>query len=140
MFVNQYSSCSLTKPELDKLVAIFGLARKLIVDGDQYVVGLWREILSYQLMWHVWDPGNAPGNSYIPSWSLASVNERVSMRGPREISANNPTLIRIVSAEVPLLSKDPFGQIKSGGLLRLEGPIVKTTIRRCIGMYDNTKW
>jgi hypothetical protein len=140
MFVNRYSSCLLTKPELDKLVAISGLARKLIIDGDQYVAGLWREILPYQLMWRVRDPGNAPGNSNIPSWSWASMNERVSTRGPREISVNNPILIRIVSAEVPLLGKDPFGQIKSGGLLCLEGPIAKTTIRRCIGMYSDAKW
>jgi hypothetical protein len=143
LFVKRYSECDLTKPELDKLVAISGLARKLIVDGDQYVAGLWREILPHQLMWSVQDPGTGtePRNSYIPSWSWASLNRRVKMHAPSEIAADNPILIRIISVEIPLLGKDPFGQIKGGGVLRLEGPLVKTTIRRCIeDNRSNEKW
>ncbi len=140
-FVNRYSECALSKPDLDKLVAISGLARKLIVDGNQYVAGLWREILPYQLMWTASsDPEIVAGNSYIPSWSWASTNKRIFMRGPHEVNASSTILIRIILAEAPLLGKDPFGQIKSGSLLRLEAPIVKTTIRRCIGMYNNAKW
>ncbi len=142
LFVKRYSDCDLSKPELDKLVAISGLARKLIVDRDQYVAGLWREILPHQLMWSVQDPGiGTPGNSYIPSWSWASMNRRVNMHAPSEISANNPILIRIISTEIPLLGKDPFGQIKGGGVLCLEGPLVKNTIRRCIeNNRSNDKW
>jgi hypothetical protein len=143
LFVKRYSECDLTKPELDKLVAISGLARKLIVDGDQYVAGLWREILPHQLMWSVQDPGTGTedGNSYIPSWSWASLNRRVKMHAPSEIAADNPILIRIISVEIPLLGRDPFGQIKGGGVLRLEGPLVKTTIRRCIeDNRSNEKW
>lgn len=140
-FVNRYSQCALSKPELDKLVAISGLARKLIVDGNQYVAGMWKEILPYQLMWCASsDPEMIPGNSYIPSWSWASMNKRIIMRGPHEAGAPSSILIRIIRAESPLFGKDPFGQIKSGSLLCLEGPIVKTTIRLCVGKYNNAKW
>lgn len=140
-FVNRYSECALSKPEIDKLVAISGLARKLIVDGHQYVAGLWREILPYQLMWTASsDLETVPGNSNIPSWSWASMNKRVFMRGPHEANASDSIFIRIVLAEAPLLGKDPFGQISSGSLLLLEAPVAKTTIRRCIGMYNNAKW
>jgi Heterokaryon incompatibility protein (HET) len=139
-FVNRYSACALSKPDKDKLVAISGLARKLIVDGDQYVAGLWKEILPYQLMWTVRsDPETESGNPYIPSWSWASMNKSILMRVPHRENGSS-ILIRALQTEVPLLGNDPFGQIKRGGLLRLEGPVVKTTIRRCIGIYNNKKW
>jgi len=86
------------------------------------------------------DPEMVSGNSYIPSWSWASINKRIFMRGPDGVNASNSILIRIVLAEAPLDGKDPFGQIKNGSLLRLEAPMVKTTIRRCIGMHNNSQW
>ncbi|KAH7079635.1 heterokaryon incompatibility protein-domain-containing protein [Paraphoma chrysanthemicola] len=49
--VERYSSCHLTRTE-DKLVAISGLAREIqLQTRDQYVVGMWRKDLEFQLCW-----------------------------------------------------------------------------------------
>ncbi|CZR67858.1 uncharacterized protein PAC_17757 [Phialocephala subalpina] len=139
--VNRYSECSITKPEVDKLVAISGLARKLIIDGDQYVAGMWREILPDQLLWCA-DKGEQqlmPPNDYIPSWSWASLNKKTYTSVRTEFDRTKP-IVRILQAHIPLLDSDPFGQILPGGILRLEGPLLKANIRRCMGIYNNTKW
>ena len=138
IFVNDYSRRKLSKPQVDKLVAISGLARKLIVDGRNYVAGLWKEILPYQLMWTAHsDPELVPGNLEIPSWSWASLNKQVYTRAPRERD-DSSILIRIISVNAPLVSADPFGQV-NGGLISIEGPLIKTIFRPCIGMYMNKK-
>jgi hypothetical protein len=137
-FVNEYSRRMLSKPDVDKLVAISGLARNLIVDGKDYVAGLWKEILPYQLMWSA-KPGPEleSGTPEIPSWSWASLNKQIYTRPPRG-GDNSSILIRVISANVNLLSADPFGQV-NGGLISTEGPLIKTIFRPCIGMYMNKK-
>lgn len=82
-FVNEYSRRLLSKPEEDKLVAISGLARLLIGDGKEYVAGIWKEILPYQLMWFASsDPELISDNSQVPSWSWAVLNKQIYTRVP----------------------------------------------------------
>ncbi|OTA99473.1 hypothetical protein M426DRAFT_49407, partial [Hypoxylon sp. CI-4A] len=77
--VTQYSSCALSYRS-DKLVAIFGIASRIqdaLKDLDEYVVGLWRSQLPWQLLWEVkWKKGHssddmAPSYDIGPSWSWA---------------------------------------------------------------------
>lgn len=73
--VEDYSRRQLTKFS-DKFPALGGLAR-LIQDEskDEYIAGMWRERLEYQLTWTVHSPDNNRGwtEPYIaPSWSWAS--------------------------------------------------------------------
>ena len=75
--VRNYTRCKLTKPEKDRLAAIWGVA-KLVRDAtrDEYGVGLWRKELHEQLAWRVVDCKTSarPSNlSYNPSWSWGSV-------------------------------------------------------------------
>jgi hypothetical protein len=47
--MQSYSRCRLTYPT-DKLVAIAGLARQAYLEqGDQYIAGMWKKDLVYQL-------------------------------------------------------------------------------------------
>jgi hypothetical protein len=56
--VSAYTKCGLTK-EQDKLIAISGIAdyfeKKM---KDDYLAGLWRSVLPYQLLWRVEDPAS----------------------------------------------------------------------------------
>ncbi|CAI6101179.1 unnamed protein product [Clonostachys chloroleuca] len=75
--VEEYSSCDLTYPEKDRLVALSGIGRAFGNPAD-YLAGLWRDDIAKQLLWR---PGQhvKRHTAYIaPSWSWASMNGSVT--------------------------------------------------------------
>jgi hypothetical protein len=96
--VLNYTRCSLTKYDQDRLLAIWGVA-KLVRDGlreeeeaqredpdfmeEEYAAGLWRKNLHNQLSWRVVNPGEAsrPENlKHNPSWSWASTIAEIELQ------------------------------------------------------------
>ncbi|KAE8442698.1 hypothetical protein EG329_002943 [Mollisiaceae sp. DMI_Dod_QoI] len=81
--VHVYSKSNLTR-ETDRLAAISGIARKMQgFLGDDYLAGMWRQNLEYQLIWSINPiemtrnklPPSTRSPQYIaPTWSWASVN------------------------------------------------------------------
>lgn len=131
--VHEYTSRNLTK-ETDVLPGIAGLASELARQTrDSYLAGLWRQELLLGLMWSL-DPFLVPKNNApitnsaeyrAPSWSWASVKgspiriEPPAFSHPRTRDASERT--KIIEAKVePVVSRDPFGQVK-GGYLILRG-------------------
>ena len=123
--VAKYSGTNLTKGE-DKLVAISGIAKRIqgLLD-DEYLAGLWRKNLPFQLLWtveHRW-PGTylhltRPRPYRAPSWSWASVDDVVWTR----IADDGTILTTILDAGVTPIGADSAGQIKDS-FIRLNGRI-----------------
>jgi hypothetical protein len=81
--VSVYSRSNLTR-ETDRLAAISGIARKMqSFLRDDYLAGMWRKNLEYQLIWTVnpiemtrnkLPPSTRSAQYIAPTWSWASVN------------------------------------------------------------------
>jgi hypothetical protein len=119
--VERYSSCELTYAK-DKLVAISGLARNIqIQTGDQYIAGMWREDLEFQLCWY-----NAVGQQSqravpyrAPTWSWASLDCLIdfSIAERFENTRENTVLwIQILDIQVQFSGPDPMGQLSMANL------------------------
>jgi Heterokaryon incompatibility protein (HET) len=136
--VMHYTACSMTKPE-DRLIALSGIAQRIQSQlGLAYVAGLWKESLSYDLLWRVDGELNSRPLEYrAPSWSWASVDGKVyspyvfpSQPELHKLLREEPKpvrpLIRIVSVNVSTLSQDTSctGQV-SDGLLKVVGVLRK---------------
>lgn len=131
--VRDYSSCQLTRPAKDKLVAISGLARRC-GDGRGYLAGLWRSILPSQLLWRVSTSRTVADalqsqKRRSPSLSWASIDLPIEMYHIFDLGASS--LIDIRNAETFLVSDDGFGQV-TGGVVQLSGFI------GCIPILSNS--
>ncbi|KAJ4011012.1 hypothetical protein NW752_007450 [Fusarium irregulare] len=124
--VRRYANRSLTV-ESDKLTAIGGLAARVFLErgltnspGEEYLAGLWRKDLLWDLVWQTWtgDLKRSTPTSYTaPSWSWASINgpiaflESQSIHRPSDIQS----LALMKGAKVDLESSEsPFGRVTSG--------------------------
>jgi Heterokaryon incompatibility protein (HET) len=138
--VDSYSGSGLSKADKDKLLAISGLARQIGAAND-YLAGLWRDILPYQLMWtaSAESPGSRPSRYRAPSWSWASLDGPVFTRIPFQSEDESILLVNIISLEVTPVDSDRFGPIRDG-FIRLQGPLAKISIRRCFEMYRGKKF
>ncbi|KAL2060089.1 hypothetical protein VTL71DRAFT_9911 [Oculimacula yallundae] len=114
--VRTYNKCKLTMPK-DKLVAIGGLARAMRRDclGD-YVAGMWRGMMEYQLCWRVFALERRPVGYRAPSWSWASVDGE--LRHMACYANHADTLVQeVLDVVVRTVSQDdPFGEVVSGVL------------------------
>ncbi|KAI1373436.1 hypothetical protein F4677DRAFT_223159 [Hypoxylon crocopeplum] len=85
--VREYSDYALSH-RTDKLIAISGIASRIqdvLEDMDDYVAGLWRSQLPWQLLWSTSQryPDNTnPRYDIGPSWSWASINTSVHWNLP----------------------------------------------------------
>ncbi|KAI0663953.1 heterokaryon incompatibility protein-domain-containing protein [Cubamyces menziesii] len=111
----------------DKLMACAGLAEDFArLLGSDYLAGLWRDFLIYDLLWQVnySSPGHItpcrPLPYRAPSWSWASVDGRVSWRWNHlsMVRATAPqALAEIVECKVTTQDQSlPFGQVTNGSL------------------------
>lgn len=130
--VQAYSYGGLTKPE-DKLMALSGLAKKLqhMVD-DEYLAGLWRDMLPPQLLWEVYDTRQGDGRPSVrsphyraPSWSWASVDGCVGFLMTRRTGST----VTIIEAQVSPCTSDATGQLKDG-FIRLNGDLFAAELYR----------
>ena len=131
--VERFSVCELSHTTKDKLVALSGLAKTFALPKN-YLAGLWRQDLAYQLLWRA--PGlakraPASGEEYqAPSWSWASINGQATYR-VRE-AVNDPAAELLVSIEdacVELRDLDPTGRVKAGRI-KIAAPLARMDAKR----------
>jgi hypothetical protein len=130
--VQQYSGLNATYPS-DKFPALSGIAEhfqtKLQCD---YMAGLWRDHLLRGLQWVVADGNKACRRLpyRAPTWSWASLDMitsnpnqhhgvRVTYQVPKSINPDKN--LTVVSARVQSLGKNPYGAVREGGEVILEG-------------------
>jgi hypothetical protein len=120
--VREYSKRNLTKRK-DKLMALSGVARSLQNRfGHEYIAGLWRPELEWQLMWAVSDSvrgGQRSASHQIPSWSWASVDGEIDLGSDKDDFHYQTCVIILGTCIIPTAG-DLFGEIKDGQL-RIEG-------------------
>jgi hypothetical protein len=109
--------------EKDKLVAVSGLVKVLQPQfNSQYLAGLWKAWLLFQLLWRAMGNGMRYSTYVAPTWSWASVNGKTDIpTAPNDLD-NIQHLIEILDVQVIPVSKSPFGQLKSG-FIRLLGKL-----------------
>ncbi|KAK4495030.1 hypothetical protein PRZ48_013357 [Zasmidium cellare] len=130
--VRAYSRCGLTKKE-DKLIALAGIAKKMTDQlDDEYVAGMWRRSLPWELTWSVDHPdvqiGERPRRATdyrAPSFSWASIDGPVS---PSGIDGTRP-LTNVLDVIMEYVTDDNTGLIKSGSLV-LECQLQKLSLER----------
>ncbi|KAI1385897.1 heterokaryon incompatibility protein-domain-containing protein [Hypoxylon trugodes] len=80
--VKTYSSRHLTNKS-DRLVALYGVACRIQnVLKDEYVAGLWRSQLPWQLLWQARERGGSTLYNIGPSWSWASLDGMIYWKVP----------------------------------------------------------
>ncbi|XXH01376.1 hypothetical protein Hte_007736 [Hypoxylon texense] len=135
--VRIYSQRQLTYPE-DKFPAISGIGQLVHkLTGWRYLAGLWEDHLIYQLLWerHSFHPfiegtdTSMPSKYRAPSFSWASIECPVitfttSLNAPEEDVAWYEDA-RLVNSEILLSGVDPFGRVKSGSSITMEGRLVQ---------------
>jgi len=119
-----YSERSITVPS-DKFVALASIAELFQSSlKDQYIAGLWRRTLLYDLLWKVWPPmgpderhAPRPAAYRAPTWSWASVDGLLdsSYSYPPSSAACYEADILACSA-TPKVSTLPFGEITAATL------------------------
>lgn len=118
--VELYSTCSLTY-SCDKLAAISGIPHTIYEEtNDQYLAGLWRKNLEFDLCWMLYSPPDFPRSKdyRAPSWSWASMDSACGF----QLLKTDPWLeVHVIDAYVTPSGPDSFGQV-CGGAIRLSCP------------------
>jgi hypothetical protein len=133
LIVGTYSQGKLTYVT-DKLVALAGLAARIQKHTkSQYLAGMWRKHLAYQLLWQVrglqWIVCRSRPEVYTaPSWSWASTNGHIEQACVIRQADDREIVMEILDVGVELVSdRNPFGQVK-GGFLRLRSSLAKVGV------------
>lgn len=126
---------SLTFPT-DKLIALSAIAQ---VFGERwqlsYLNGQWKERIPRDLLWCVLRPQRCRlGINHLPSWSWASVVNRVSYGNPLQRTETLPVLARLIECETvnpaSLDNETEFFQESSRVALVLQGLIRPVTWKK----------
>jgi hypothetical protein len=99
--------------EKDKLIAISAIAESFAeaLDSD-YLAGLWRKYLLWDLLWRIEGPGQRVTTWRSPSWSWASLNGVVHLElDPDDI---RPLAEIVECSTQPAVEALPFGAVTSG--------------------------
>jgi hypothetical protein len=151
--INEYTRRKITH-ESDRLPALSGVVQKIHLEtGDEYLAGLWREMLGHQLAWQVdvvfgsesteW---KRPAKYRAPSWSWASIEGPVTMRlqdghklrnEEKFRRSSNLQTFRLLEAKVDVAGLDPFGEV-SGGHLQLSARLKEVTLRVQDRTFDSS--
>lgn len=111
----------------DRLPALSGIAsRQHEITGDQYLAGMWKKSLIYQLVWRVQDTVRSLARPEwrAPSWSWASIEGGIKhysghivwIEGRSKDNFVHNEYIRVLTATTTPSGPDPFGQVDSGEL------------------------
>ena len=134
--VEKYSSRGLTIPS-DKLIALSALVKDVAIHvasedprPQNYLAGLWRKTLVYELTWTMADsPRQRPASYRAPSWSWASVDGRVHAADVESVMLAEHNVMEgvkkvdIIRAETTWdVSVGPFSAV-TGGFIVVEGLI-----------------
>ncbi|RYP59861.1 hypothetical protein DL770_010128 [Monosporascus sp. CRB-9-2] len=119
----------------DRLVALAGVAEQFhLVYNDQYLAGLWRRTLLFDLLWEsssaIGRPQPRPKGYRAPSWSWASIDGLINAEYRVDELVLPPALdtalvricqVNIIDCQVNVASEEaPFGEV-TGGILKLKG-------------------
>jgi hypothetical protein len=118
--------------ETDKPPAIAALAETYAshIQGD-YLAGLWRRYLVYDLIWSANNTRPEVSKSGSPSWSWAVINGEVSFDYSNSIYATAET----VDCSVTVVSdKAPFGAV-TGGELVIRGYLKEVQVHKGGGFW-----
>lgn len=117
----------LTKPE-DMPIVLAGLAKDFshVLPGDEYVAGLWREMLPLGLLWCTKKFKTNDLGYIAPSWSWLSTDCAVTLANRSAVESKN-TLVNILNIKTELKYDDAFGPVEKG-TLELEGVVRKIRI------------
>ncbi|KFY29082.1 hypothetical protein V493_02567 [Pseudogymnoascus sp. VKM F-4281 (FW-2241)] len=133
LIISNYSKGELTY-STDKLVALSGLAARMQKHTQsQYLAGMWRKHLAYQLLWNSssiqWVVSTSrPINYTAPSWSWASMHGHIEDACVVRHADDREIVLEILDVGVDIESdKNPFGQVR-GGFLRLRCSLAKTGV------------
>lgn len=119
--VERYSMCGLTQSK-DKLVAISGLAKHVHMQTrDQYVAGMWRKNLEYQLCWRpeiaaIDKPVRRIVPYVAPTWSWASMEGDVEMNKDTDTPTKHTLYAHVLGIQIQTIGPDLFGQVESANL------------------------
>ena len=142
--VNEFTRRKVTH-ESDRLPALSGLAKEIQLEtGDEYLAGLWKRDLRYDLLWKVevlfsdedteW---KRPDKYRAPSWSWASIEGPVTLFLKSNLAIQGPEMreepqrFRLLEANVDLVGLNPLGEV-SGGYLKLHAGLKQVMIRERI--------
>ncbi|KIM97205.1 hypothetical protein OIDMADRAFT_57839 [Oidiodendron maius Zn] len=126
--VRDYTHRNLTY-DTDKLPALSGLAEVFKHHlNDEYVAGLWKNNLLYDLLWH--GSGNFKETvSYLaPTWSWACIDGPITFPGIGKSDTKWRPIAYVRHVMVKPLTSTVTGQL-IGGHLRLSGFLIKPDIR-----------
>ncbi|KAI1098345.1 HET-domain-containing protein [Jackrogersella minutella] len=145
--VRIYTQRQLTYPE-DKFPAISGISQLVHNQtGWQYLAGLWKDHLIYQLLWerHSFHPffedtdTSIPSKYRAPSFSWASVEcPIITLTAGPNVPEEDAILhedARLVNSDILLSGLDPFGRVEPGSSLTMEGRLMQDVELR--GPTDN---
>ncbi|KAH0538549.1 hypothetical protein FGG08_004882 [Glutinoglossum americanum] len=126
--IQDYSRRQLSVPE-DKLPALSAMAAEYqSALQTEYLAGLWRSYLIFDLMWirPSRQQATRPATFRCPSWSWASLDGQIGFKdmGLREF-APEAEIIRCVTS--PTSALVPFGRV-NGGELVIQGPLKKVDL------------
>lgn len=119
--VEAYTCTRLTKSK-DKLVAISALAKEARrALNDDYLAGLWRRHLGWELGWQVSeeDSHSRPSDYRCPSWSWASVDGKIHTT---DYGSDAHLFLKVLDARITPSGDDDTGEV-AGGFVRLQGPM-----------------
>ena len=78
--------------------------------GHDYIAGLWRPELEWQLMWSVNSCGRRSVLYRAPSWSWASIDGEIIL-GSDDDDIYLQTCVEILDTCIFPIAADPFGQL-----------------------------
>lgn len=118
--VRAYSRCGLTKKS-DKLIALAGIVKQMAAKlDDEYITGMWRRSLPWEVTWHVdrpdvqtGDPSRRALEYRGPSFSWVSIDGPIS---PSSIDGSKP-LTKLIDVDIEYATEDISGLVKSGSLV-----------------------
>lgn len=134
VLLHTYTRCGITQAQ-DKLIALAGIATRVHETlQDQYLAGIWRSWLMYDLCWHVdftsqGKPAQRLDFYRAPSWSWASMEGPVNLGGSVLIhpSASLACEVLGVGSE-PISKANPFGAVRTAKMTT-RGRLAQFTVR-----------
>lgn len=127
--IRLYSTCLLTYPEKDKLVALAAVAQRFAaVFGEEYYAGHFRENMSFDLAWRVLGRHSGQDASIRrrPTWSWASVDAEVTAHPHADVIEFRRSLVIVEGVNVTL--EDPSNRYGTANECQL---ILRCLVAKC---------
>jgi hypothetical protein len=111
-----YPSLNLTL-ETDKLPALSGVTKQMLSKGpgDEYLAGLWRNTIIYDLGWGPRGASQRPTNYRSPSWSWTSVDGAIANTSPNGF--NWCDYAKCINVSVTPSGADRTGEVSAGYII-----------------------